>query len=77
MLKGVADIVVILTTYREIEALYLTRPTEDLTQPLEQHLIGLYKHIIRYQISAINYYQRNTMGEFEHRHWIIDIITRD
>ncbi|KAK5051502.1 hypothetical protein LTR84_003154 [Exophiala bonariae] len=42
MLEGVADIVVILTTYQHIEALYLARPNEDLTHQFEQHLISLY-----------------------------------
>jgi hypothetical protein len=75
MLEGVADIVVILTTYQHIEALYLARPAEDLTQQFEQHLISLYKHVVRYQISAINYYQRNTMSGFKHCHCVHNVAT--
>jgi hypothetical protein len=64
MVAGVEEIVTIMARYSQIEALYLSRPETMLKQDFERHLISLYKHVIRYQISATCYYRRNTMGEF-------------
>jgi hypothetical protein len=64
MVAGVEEIVTIVARYQQIEALYLLRPETALKQDFERHLISLYKHIIRYQISATCYYQRNTMRKY-------------
>jgi hypothetical protein len=64
MVAGVEEIVTIVARYSQIEALYLSRPKTVLKQEFEQHLLGLYQNIIRYQISATCYYQRNTMRAF-------------
>ena len=64
MVAGVAEIVAIVARYQQIEALYLLRSETVLKQDFERHLLSLYKHIIRYQISATCYYRRNTMREF-------------
>jgi hypothetical protein len=77
MLDGVAEIVIILTPYQHIEVLYLARPDEDLKQKFEQHLINLYKHIIHYQVSAIAYYRRNTMGTFGCHHFSLNADLKD
>lgn len=77
MLDGVAEIVIILTPYQHIEVLYLARPDEDLKQKFEQHLINLYKHTIHYQVSAINYYRRNTMCTFSCRHFSLNASLKD
>jgi hypothetical protein len=63
MVAGVEEIVTIVARYSQIEALYLSRPKTALKQEFEWHLLSLYKHIIRYQISATWYYRRNTMRE--------------
>ena len=62
MVDGVEEIVTVVARYREIERLYRSRPETVLKQDFEKHLIRLYKHIIRYQISATCYYERNTAG---------------
>ena len=64
MVAGVEEIVTIVARYSQIEALYLSRPKTALKQEFERHLLSLYKHIVRYQISATCYYRRNTMGIF-------------
>lgn len=64
MVAGVEEIVTIVARYSQIEALYLSRPKTVLKQEFERCLLSLYKHIIRYQISATCYYRRNTMREF-------------
>jgi hypothetical protein len=64
MVAGVEEIVTIVARYSQIEALYLSRPKTILKQDFERHLLSLYKHILRYQISATCYYRRNTMREF-------------
>ena len=64
MVAGVEEIVTIVARYSQIEALYLSRPKTVLKQEFERHLLSLYKHIIRYQISATCYYRRNTMRKF-------------
>jgi hypothetical protein len=64
MVAGVEEIVSIVARYSQIEALYLSRPKTILKQNFERHLLSLYKHIIRYQISATCYYRRNTMRAF-------------
>ncbi len=64
MVAGVEEIVAIVARYQQIEALYLLRSETVLKQDFERHLLSLYKHIIRYQISATCYYRRNTMREF-------------
>jgi hypothetical protein len=64
MVAGVEEIVTIVARYSQIEALYLSRPKTILKQDFKRHLLSLYKHIIRYQISATCYYRRNTMREF-------------
>ena len=61
MVAGVNEIITIMARYQQIEALYLLRPATALKQDFERHLVSLYKHIIRYQISATCYYRRNTM----------------
>jgi N-terminal domain of NWD NACHT-NTPase len=66
MVAGVEEIVTIVARYSQIEALYLSRPKTILKQEFEWHLLSLYKHIIRYQISATCYYRRNTMREFSY-----------
>jgi hypothetical protein len=66
MVAGVEEIVTIVARYSQIEALYLSRPKTVLKQEFERHLLSLYKHIIRYQISATCYDRRNTMREFSY-----------
>ena len=62
MVAGVGEVVTIISRYKQIEALYLSRQQTTLKENFESRLISLYKHIIRYQISATCYYERNTMG---------------
>ncbi|KAI4127096.1 MAG: hypothetical protein LQ338_003382 [Usnochroma carphineum] len=62
--EGVEELVSIMARYRQIEALYWSRPETMLKQDFERRLVGLYKNIIHYQISARNYYQRNTTSRF-------------
>ena len=64
MVAGVEEIVTIVERYSQIEALYLSRPMTVLKQEFERHLLSLYKHIIRYHVSATCYYRRNTMRKF-------------
>jgi hypothetical protein len=64
MMAGVEEIVTIVTRYQQIEALYLLRQQTALKQEFERQLVSLYKHIIRYQISATCYYRRNTMRQY-------------
>jgi hypothetical protein len=64
MVAGVEEIVTIVARYSQIEGLYLSRPKTALKEEFERHLLSLYKHIVRYQISATCYYRRNTMGIF-------------
>ena len=62
MVDGVKEIVTVVARYHVIERLYRSKPETMLKQEFEKHLISLYKHIIRYQISATCYYERNTVG---------------
>ncbi|KAL8706420.1 MAG: hypothetical protein Q9225_007959, partial [Loekoesia sp. 1 TL-2023] len=60
IVAGAEELVTIVSRYRQIEALYWSRPETTLKQEFERHLVDLYKHIVRYQISATGYYGRNT-----------------
>ncbi|MDI1493453.1 MAG: hypothetical protein OHK93_005243 [Ramalina farinacea] len=74
MVTGVEEIVTIIVRYTQIEKLYQSRAETALKQDFDQHLVPLYKHIIRYQISATCYYQRNTMrapSKPTHTHWTV------
>ena len=64
MVEGFEEIVTVVARNHEIERLYRSRAETMLKQEFEKHLISLYKHIIRYQISATCYYERNTVGGF-------------
>ena len=66
VVTGVEEIVTIIVRYTQIEKLYQSRAETALKQDFDQHLVRLYKHIIRYQISATCYYQQNTMRESSH-----------
>jgi hypothetical protein len=61
MVSGVEEIVTIVARYQHIETVYQRRPQTALKQDFERRLVSLYKHIIRYQISATCYYRRSTM----------------
>ena len=63
MVTSVEEIVTIVARYAQVEALYQSRVNTTLKQEYERHLVRLYKHIIRYQISATCYYRQNTMRE--------------
>lgn len=63
IVAGVEELVTIIARYRQIEAMYLSRPETTLKQDFERCLVSLYKHIIRYQILAAHYYRRNTMSQ--------------
>ena len=71
MVDGVAEIVTIVARYHEIERLYRSRPETRLKQEFEKRLVSLYKHIIRYQISATCYYERNTVGRLSHHMFLV------
>ena len=62
MVDRVEEIVTVVARYHEIERLYRSQPETMLKQEFEKHLISLYKHIIRYQISVTCYYERKTVG---------------
>ena len=66
MADGVKEIMTVVVRYHEIEKLYRSKPETMLKQEFEKRLVNLYKHVIRYQISATCYYERNTVGRFSH-----------
>ena len=61
MVVGVEEIITIMARYHEIERLYHKRSETALKQNFETRMISLYKNIIRYQISAISLFRRNTI----------------
>jgi len=61
MVAGVEEVASIISRYGEIEALYVSREETTLKQEFEIRLVSLYKNILRYQITAACYYQKNTM----------------
>ena len=61
MVVGVEEIITILARYHEIERLYHKRSETALKQNFETRMISLYKNIVRYQISAISLFRRNTI----------------
>lgn len=62
MVAGAEEVSTIVSRYTEIEVLYVTREDTTLKQEFEAHLVALYKYIIKYQITAACYYQKNTMS---------------
>ena len=64
MVAGIEETVTLVARYSQIAALYLSRPRMVLKQVFERHLLSLYKHIIRYQISPMCNHRRNVMREF-------------
>ena len=66
MVAGAEEISTIISRYTEVEVLYVTHEDTTLKQEFEARLIALYKYIIKYQISAACYYQRNTMSYTGH-----------
>ena len=63
MVVGVEEILTIMARYCVIERLYQSHSETALKQEFERRLISLYKHVIRYQISATSYFRRNKMGK--------------
>ncbi|ETN38547.1 uncharacterized protein HMPREF1541_06583 [Cyphellophora europaea CBS 101466] len=64
MAAGVEEVMTIMARYRLIEESHGQRLQDGLKQEFDKQLINLYKHIIRYQISATTYYRRNTMARY-------------
>ena len=61
MVAGVEEVVTTVTRCHHNEVIYLQLPQTTLKHDFERRLSSIYKHIIRYQVSATSYYRRNTM----------------
>lgn len=62
MVAGVKEVATIVLVWAEKEEICRPSPDNSLKRHFEQRLVSLYKNIIYYQISAISYYQRKTIG---------------
>jgi hypothetical protein len=63
MSAGVAEILPVYARWRSTEALYHLRlEDKDLDPTFERSLVALYTNLIRYQLAAVAYYRRATIG---------------
>ena len=60
MVSGVEEVSAIISRYKHVEVVSQQRKETKFRVEFETHLIELYKHILRYQVSAVRFYQRNT-----------------
>ena len=58
------EIASIILRYKQVEAVYLDHDNAKLKADFETLLVALYKLILKYEIAAAIYYQRNTMIRF-------------
>lgn len=66
MSAGVAEILPVYARWRSTEALYhLRQEDKNLDPTFEKGLVALYTNIIRYQLAAVAYYRRGTIGTKE------------
>jgi hypothetical protein len=61
MVTGAQEVATIISRYKQIEGLYMSRPETTLKKEFATRLISLYTNIMKYQIAATCFYQRNTM----------------
>ena len=60
-LSDAEEIALIISRYKQVEAIYLERNGLKLQLDFEKQLVNLYKLILKHQLALAIYYQRNTM----------------
>ena len=61
MVAGVEEVAKVISRYKQVEVICRKRAEVILDNGFEEHLLNLYEQILRYQILAAEYYQRNTV----------------
>ena len=61
MVAGVEEVAKVIFRYKQVEVICRKRAEVILDNGFEEHLLNLYEQILRYQILAAEYYQRNTV----------------
>lgn len=60
LVSGVEEVSAIISRYKHVEVVSQQRKDAKFRVEFENYLIELYKHILRYQVFAARFYQRNT-----------------
>ena len=60
MVAGVEEVTKVISRYKQVEVICRKRAEVILDNDFEEQLLNLYEQILRYQILAAGYYQRNT-----------------
>lgn len=64
MVAGVESTASIISRYKHVEVICSNRADVKFKSEFEEPLIAMYKNILKYQVSAACYYQRNTIIRF-------------
>jgi hypothetical protein len=64
MISDAEEIALIISRYKQVEAIYLDDRVSNLKPAFEEQLLRLYKLILKYEIALAIYYRRNTVVRF-------------
>ena len=64
MVSDAEEIALIISRYKQVEAIYFDDKVSNLKPAFEEQLLRLYKLILKYEIALAIYYRRNTVVRF-------------